>query len=171
MRDMLRAVGVPRGDLEQDHLLGPRLVALRHQRFGQCRIIIHHPRLAPYLDPAAVGVIHQEDVGLRVFRKVSLADVLPVAAVIGERQGVLVQDPDKTSRAATVLDIGLAIGAGGGEIQAVRVRQKRGQVVVDLGAPSAVLFDMRIGLTRSLAGLDFLHRRGERDIAGIGLNV
>ena len=32
LRNVLRAIGVPRGDPEHDHLFGPRFVARRHQR-------------------------------------------------------------------------------------------------------------------------------------------
>jgi hypothetical protein len=47
---------------------------------------------------------------LRIFREIALGDVLPVAAVVGEGDRVLVQDFDKTLRAAAMLDVGLAIG-------------------------------------------------------------
>ena len=115
LRDMLRAIGVPGRDLEQDHLLGPRLVALRHQRLQQRRIVVDHARLAPDLHAAAMRIIHQEICALRFSAEVALGDVLPVAAVVGERQRVLVQHPDETFRAAAMLDIGLAVGAGGRE--------------------------------------------------------
>ena len=164
---MLRAIGVPGRDLEQDHLLGPRLVALRHQRSHQRRIVLDDARLAPDLDPAAMRIIHDEDVRLGVFRQIALRDELPVAAVIGERQRVLVQHFDKALRAAAMLDVGLPVGVGGREIKAVGLRQERREVVVDLGAPAAVFLDMGVAVARSLAGLDRLHRRGEGDIAGI----
>ena len=85
LRDVLRAIGVPRRDPEQDDLLGPRLVALRHQRFRQRRIVFHHARLAPDLHAAAMRIIHHENMRLRILRQIALRDVLPVAAVIGER--------------------------------------------------------------------------------------
>src|ERR1035437_5305833 len=128
-------------------------------------------RFAPDLHPAAMGIIDQEDIGLGGFQEVALGDVLPVAAVIGERQRVFVRNPDEALWSAAMLDIGLAIGAGGGQEQAVLRSEKRGEVVVDLGAPAAVLLDAGIGIARSLAGLDRLHGRGERHVAGIGLNV
>jgi hypothetical protein len=95
-------------------------------------------------------VIHHKDIGLGIFRQIALRDVLPVAAVIGECQRVLVEDFDKTFRAAAVLDVGLAVRGAGGEIQAVGFRQARGEVLVDFGAPAAALLDMRIGVARSL---------------------
>ena len=45
LRNVLRAVGVPRRDPEQDHLFGPRLVALRHQRLQSAPD--RHPPRAP----------------------------------------------------------------------------------------------------------------------------
>jgi hypothetical protein len=59
-------------------------------------------------------VIHQEDMSLRILGEIALGDVLPVAAVVGEGQRVVVENPDKTFRPAAVLDIGLTVGACGG---------------------------------------------------------
>jgi hypothetical protein len=67
-------------------------------------------RFAPDLDPAAVRIVHQKNLGLRVFGQVALGDVLPVAAVIGERQRGFVQNPDKTLGPAAMLHIRLAVG-------------------------------------------------------------
>src|SRR6266849_8344581 len=118
-----------------------------------------------------MGVVHQEDVGLRVFGEVSLGDVLPVAAVIGERQRVLVQNLDEAFGPAAMLDIGLSISGGGSQEHAVSGSEECGEVLVDLGAPAAVLLDARIGVARSLAGLDRLYRRRERHVARIAVNV
>jgi len=54
-----------------------------------------------------------------------LGDVLPVAAVIGKGDGVLVDDLDKALRPAAVLDIGLAVGGSRREIEAARLGQTR----------------------------------------------
>ena len=91
-------------------LLGPRLVAFRHQRLRQRRVVIDDARLAPDLDAAAVRIVHHEDMRLRVLREIALRDVLPVAAVVGERDRVLVEDFDKALRPAAMLDIGMAVG-------------------------------------------------------------
>ena len=88
---------------------------------------------------------------MRVFGQVALRDVLPVAAVIGERQRGLVQNLDEALRPAAMLDVGLAVRAGGREIQAVGLGEERRELLVDLGAPAAILLHMRIGLARSLA--------------------
>jgi hypothetical protein len=118
-----------------------------------------------------VDIIHHEDIGLRILREVSFGDVLPVAAVIRERQRVLVQNLDEALWPAAMLDIGLPIGGCRREIEAVGVRQKRREVFVDLGTPAAVLLGAGVSLARSLAGLDRLHRRGERHVAGIAVTV
>jgi hypothetical protein len=108
---------------------------------------------------------------LRILRKIPLRDVLPVAAVIGERDGVLVQDFDKALRPAAVLDVGLAVRRCGREIEAAGLGEKAGEIFVDLAAPAAARLDMGLGLARALAGLDRLHRRGDGDVAGIGVSV
>ena len=106
-----------------------------------------------------------------ILRQIALGDVLPIPAVIGKRDRVLVENFDKTLRSAAVLDIGLTVRGSRREIETVGLREEAGEIFVDLGAPAAALLDMGIGLARALAGLNCLHRRGEGDIAGIGVNV
>jgi hypothetical protein len=116
-------------------------------------------------------IIHDEDIGLRIFREVALRDVLPVAAVVGEGDGFLVEDFDEPFRAAAMLDVGLAVGIRGREIETVGLGQEGREVFVDLGAPAAALLEVGIPVAGALAGLDRLHRRRKRDIGGIGVNV
>src|SRR4030081_3117336 len=118
-----------------------------------------------------MGVVHQENVGLGVFGKIALRDVLAVAAVIGERQRVVVQNLDEAFWPAAMLDIGLSVCGGGCQKHAVLSRQKRGELIVDFGAPAAVLLDAGIGAARSLACLNSLDGRGERQDAGKSVNV
>jgi hypothetical protein len=106
-----------------------------------------------------------------ILRQIALGDVLPVAAVIGKRDGVLVDDFDKPLRPATVLDIGLAVRGSRREIEAVGLGEEAGEIFVDIGAPAAARLDMGVSLARALAALDRLHRRGEGDVAGIGVSV
>src|SRR5439155_25180767 len=96
---------------------------------------------------------------------------LPVAAVIGKRDGVLVENLDEALRPAAMLDIGLAVRGSRREKEAVGPGEEAGEIFVDLGAPAAARFDICIALARALAGLDCLHRRGEGNVAGIGVNV
>src|SRR5207237_5427721 len=120
---------------------------------------------------AAMCIVHHEDMGFWIFREIALREVLPVAAIVGKRDGVLVQDFDKALRPAAMLDVGLAVCGRRRKIEAVGLGQKARKLFVDLVAPAAALFDLGIGLARSLAGLDRLDRRGEGDIAGIGVKV
>jgi hypothetical protein len=116
-------------------------------------------------------IVHHENMRLRIFGQVALRDVLPVTAVVGERDGVLVENFDKALRPAAVLDIGLAVGGSRREIEAGRLGEEAGEILVDLGAPAAARLDMGIGAARAFAGLDRFHCRGEGDVAGIGVNV
>jgi hypothetical protein len=50
---------------------------------------------------------------LGIFREIALGDILPVATVIGEGKRGLVEDFDKPLRAAAMLNVRLAVGAGG----------------------------------------------------------
>ena len=80
------------GDLE-DHDLFANAVVIRvgeaRQKIG---IVVDDPGAAPNLDPPPVRVIHEEEDGLVVFFQVAGADVLPVAAEIGEGQGLVVEN-------------------------------------------------------------------------------
>src|SRR5580700_8340621 len=104
---------------------------------------------------------------LRILRQIALRQVLPVAAKIGKRDGVLVQYLDEALGPAAMLDVGLAVGGRGREIEAIGVGKLACEPLVDLGAPAAVLLDMGVSLARSLADLDGLHRRREGNVAGI----
>src|SRR6516164_11247930 len=116
-------------------------------------------------------VVHDEDVRSRIFREIALRDVLPVAGIIGESDRGLVEDLDEALGAAAMLDVGLAVGARGRKKEAVGVGEESSELVVDLGAPAAIFFDMGIGLARSLARLDRLYRRRERDVARIEVRI
>ena len=63
LRDMLRTIRVPGENLEQDRLLGPRLVSLGHQHRRQLGVTFHDARLAPDLDAPAMRIVDQEKMG------------------------------------------------------------------------------------------------------------
>ena len=65
LRDVLRAIGIPGRDREQDDLLGARLVVLRHQLRHQLGIVLDDARRAPDLDALPVHIVDQEQEGLR----------------------------------------------------------------------------------------------------------
>ena len=128
LRNVLRAVGVPGLDLEQDDLLGAGFVALGPEAGKQRRIVGHDTRAAPQLDAAALRVVHHEDVGAWIVGEVAGGDVLPVALVVGESQRVLVDDAQEARRAAAMLHVGLALGVGGGEIERTHLAQEAREV-------------------------------------------
>src|SRR5437764_11183830 len=78
-RDVLRAVDVPRLDGEQQHLLRPGAIALRHQMSQQRRIVLDDAGATPDLYPPPLGIVHQEEEGAVVAGEVAGGDVLPVA--------------------------------------------------------------------------------------------
>ena len=144
LRDVLRAVGVPGLDLEQDHLLGARLVALGPEAREQRGIVLHHAGAAPQLHAPALRVVHDEDEGLGVLGQVAGGDVLAVALEVGEAQRVLVEDAQEARRAAAMLHVGLAVGAGGGEIERAHLGQEAGEIGRDGRAPAA--FRLHLGV-------------------------
>jgi len=107
---------------------------------------------APDLHPTAMGIIDQEDVGLRILREVALRDVAG-CRVIANASVFLSRIRMKPS-ARAMLDIGLAVRAGGRQEHAVLRGEKRREILVDIAAPAAALLDLGIGVARSLASLD-----------------
>ena len=67
LRNMLRAVGVPGRDGEQDHLFGPRTVVCGHQSRRKFGVALDDAGSAPDLDAPPMGIVDQEQIGLRVF--------------------------------------------------------------------------------------------------------
>src|SRR5262245_58424704 len=59
LRNMLRAIGVPGRHRDDEHLLRPRPIALRHQLRDQRAVTFDHPRLAPDLHPLTMRVVDQ----------------------------------------------------------------------------------------------------------------
>ncbi len=87
LRNMLRAIGIPGRDGEQDDLLGARLVVLRHQLRHQLGIVLDDARRAPDLDALPCGIVDQEQESLGVVGQIALRDELPVAGEIGKADG------------------------------------------------------------------------------------
>ncbi len=168
---MLRAVAVPCCDLEQDRLFRLGLVIIRHQRGRQRRIVLDHARLAPDLDPAAIDIVDQENIRLRVLAEIALRDVLPVAAVICEGQRGLVENLDEARRAAAMLDVGLTIGVRRRQEETRLLADEGGEGRINLGAKTAAVFHMGVATARTLSGLNGLHGGRESDVAGIGVGA
>ena len=167
LRDMLRAVRIPGLDREQHDLLGPRLVAFRHQPLHQRGIVLDDARLAPDLDALAVRIVDQEQMRLGVVGQIAAGDILPVAGKIGKGDRLVVEHVQEAGRAAAMLDVGLAVGARRRQEHAGLGGDEGSEVRRDGCAPAAALFHRGIAVPRALALLDRLDRRRERDIAGI----
>ena len=115
--------------MKKHDLLTLRLVSRRHQAGDQRRIVLNHLRRAPQLDPPSVAVVDQEQVRLGVLQQIAAADELAVAPKIGKGNGRRIQHPEKTRRAATVLDVRLAGSIGGGEKNAGLLTNEDGQII------------------------------------------
>src|ERR1700722_10450216 len=77
------------------------------------------------LEAPAVGIVHQDQRGAVICRKIAGADVLAIAAEVGDRQRLLVEDADEAGRPAAVLDIGPAALRDGRHIEAVAFGDER----------------------------------------------
>ncbi len=166
--DVLAAVDVPRLDGEQDRLLRPCAVAVRHQSSQQRRIVRHDARSAPKLDAAAVGVIHQEQERPVVLRQVPGRDVLPVAGEIGEPDRMRIQRADEPFRAAAVLRVRTALRAGRCEVGGVDLREEADQIGIERGTEAAPRVDPCGDLRSVAAGLFGPDGGREGDIGGHG---
>ena len=166
LRNVLRAVGVPGFHLEQDHLLGPRLVALGPKPGEEFGIALHHAGAPPDLHPPALRVVHDENEGLAVLGEVAGGDVLAVALEVGEAQRALVDDAHEPRWAAAVLHVGLAVRAGGGEIERAGLGQAAGKIGRDRRAPATFFLHLGKVRARAALGLDGLDGGGEGNVAG-----
>ncbi len=137
LRDVLRAIGTPSGDVEQHHLFSPRPIPFGHQPGGQVSVAFHHPRRAPNLDAPPVGIVDQEQTGPRVFGQIARCDELPVASIVDKADRPTALHLQKSHRAAKVLNIGLTLGSGGAQKDAGLCRDKFLQITVYLGPPAA----------------------------------
>ena len=65
-------------------------------------------RMADEFQPALVGVIHEDERDAIIPADIPDADILAVAAKIGEAEGSVIQHFEEARRAAAMLDIGPA---------------------------------------------------------------
>ena len=85
---MLRAIGVPSRNLEQDDLLRSRPIAGRHQRRSQLFVALDDLGRAPDLYAPPHRVIDQKQLRLVIFRQIAKGDELLVADEINETEVV-----------------------------------------------------------------------------------
>ena len=167
---MLRAVGVPGLDPEQDRLVGrgPSAsgIGWRQQALDERGIVVDHLGRAPQLDATAVGVVDQEQEGAAIVLQIAQRDVLPVAAQIGKAQRPLVQHLQETFRAAAVLDVGLALAIGRRHEDAGLSGDEGGEIRRHGRLPATALLHAAVAGARAALLLDRLDGRGEGDVAG-----
>ncbi len=103
------------------------LVARQRQFGGQLRIGRQIPCLYVRikLEASPVGIVHQDQRGAVICREIAGADVLAVAAKVGDRQRLLIENADEAGRAAAVLHIGPAALRDGRHIEAVALGDER----------------------------------------------
>jgi len=75
--------------------------------------------VAEDFEAGLVGVVHEEEGNAIVVKEIAGADVLHVAAEVGESESGVVDDAEKALGAAAVLDVGPAGFADGGHVEAV----------------------------------------------------
>ena len=90
----------PRPNPEYEDLLAARLAILRHQVGQQRSVVLDDARFPPELDALAIGVVDQEQMGFRILGEVALSDELPIAAKVGEGDGLLVEHAQEARIAA-----------------------------------------------------------------------
>jgi len=134
---------------------------LRHQR----RVVVgfHHAGFAPQLQPAAVGVVHQDQRHARVATEVAHRQVLAIAAKVGVGQRVRVQYLQKAGRAAAVLHVGPAVTAAGGLVEAVAGGDEHCLGRAQRSAAVRPQLETVVGVAAVVAGLRRFHvrRKGE----------
>ena len=165
--DMLRAVGVPCRDGEQDDLFGTCAVGFGHQVKREFRVALDNAGGAPNLDAPTMDVVDQEQVCLGVFRKVAAGDELAVPDKIDKSDGVVVNDLQEARWPAAVLDVRLTVSIRRRHKDAGLGFYKSFQVIADVCLPAARLFLACIGSARAFAGLYGLYRFGEGDVTAV----
>ena len=91
LRNVLRAVGIPRIDMEQYGLIAPCLVVRWHQACDERDIVLNDSCLAPEFDPLPSREVDEEEVRLGVLGEIAGADELLVAAEVGKGDGIFVE--------------------------------------------------------------------------------
>ena len=172
-REVRVVLGDPAGVVggeRDDHLVvdvrpfGVVVGLLGRQPFGQRRVVdgVDHPRVPLQFQPRLAGIVHREDGHAVVPREVALGDVLPVAAIIRETDGVVVQNLQESARPAAMLDVGPAGLGHGTEIDAAAAFKERRGFGVEPRGRLCVL--ARVDVAGSVSCLLRLHGGGEHQV-------
>jgi hypothetical protein len=157
--DVLGAVPVEGFDVNEDSPLGwglfPGNFELADQPLG-FRGALVNPGAAQDLEPGLVRVVHKEEGDAVVMLQVSNADVLLVAAQVGEANGALVEDVEKAFLASAVLDVRPTGFGRRGHVEAIALLQELLFVGAKAVAQIVGLFDAFIEVAAAVQALLFL---------------
>lgn len=103
LRDVLRAVCIPRQHVYENDALNPRFVADALKARIEICIVFDHTGVSPDLDPLSIGVVDQKEMSLRIVTKITDRNVLPVAGEVGKSDGLVAEHAQESRRAAPVL--------------------------------------------------------------------
>jgi hypothetical protein len=138
--NVLTAVDIPYVDLDENRTLDARGVRWIGQATKEGEIPFHDRRAAPQLHASVTLIVDEKETHRRVFRQPPNGYVLTVAGKIGKPEPRGAQYFEKTLRSAAVLDVGLPVGRGCRDEEAVDPREKRTQPLIDgLRKPSRPL--------------------------------
>src|SRR6185503_16938182 len=101
-----------------------------------------------HLDAAAAGVVDEQQADAGVLAQVAGRDVRRVAGEIDEADGLRIERADEAARSAAVLDVRLAVGAGGGEEGGVDLGEKVAEVGGHLDLEAAAALHPGVGGAR-----------------------
>jgi len=122
--DVLRTIPFPADDIDEEGAFGGGAVAVGHQRGDRGGIVgeLDDRRMADELQPVAVRIVHQEERDAVVVGQIGGADILAVAAIVGEADAVARDVAQEARRAAAMLHIGPAVGGDARHVKAVAQR-------------------------------------------------
>ena len=105
--DVLRAVPIEGFQMQQEGSLGLSLVSGKSETSGEIGRGVEIARLhvRQNLETRAVRVIHQDQGDAIIGADIAQADVLPVAAKVGEAERLFVEDFEEAGRTAAMLHI------------------------------------------------------------------
>ncbi len=167
---MLRTIPFPADHVDEEGAFGRRAIAFRHQRGDRGGIVgkFDDRRMADKLQPVAVRVIHQEERDAVVAHQVRGADILFVAAIVGETDAIARDMAEEARGPAAMLHIGPAVGGDARDIEAVAERDIAqflgGQRI---GGAVGARVHLHIGGARAMAFLQRLHRVVEKRVSVI----
>jgi len=125
--------------------------------------IVDDRRTPPELHPLARGVVHQKQEGAAVLGEIAGRDQLLVAGVLGKAERDGIDHLDESGRSASVLDVGLAVGACGCEIGRIAGGDEPCKVDGHLARVSGV-FETRREIAHAVFLLRRLDGRREGDV-------